>query len=97
MRIVVCGLLGAVLLAAAPAALAQNAQPGTAGPHPDRQAMAKQGLFPPNEPVPEYRTGADAGHASLEHPNSSAPNAGNTGLNGSAGTNYGWSGPALKP
>jgi hypothetical protein len=96
----VVSVFAAALLILPAAALAQGQagqvlKPGTAGPQPHRGQPAGNGLFPPNEPVPPYATGANNPNASLASGGGSAsPNAGNTGLRGSSGNSYGWQAPA---
>jgi hypothetical protein len=86
LRLAIAGALG--LTMAAPAfAAGGNGQNG-----------GKQtGLFPPNQPAPMTSTEAsgNSADASLQHPGA-APNAGNIGANGSAGTRTGWAPQAYK-
>ncbi len=82
---------------AAICALSLATLPVLAAPQPDvstRGQNPANGLFPSNEPMPMYRTGRNNPNASLYHPGGPAPNAGNTGLNGSAGSGRGWTPPA---
>jgi hypothetical protein len=75
------------LLAMAGTAVAQQNQgqpqgQGTGGPQPSKQRDS--GLFTRNEPVPAYSTSNNNATASLQAPGTASPNAGNTGVSGSA-------------
>lgn len=66
-----------------------------AAPSNQQKEQANRSIFPPHQPTGPYavngggnETTAAAGHSSC------APNAGQTGLNGSAGTSFGWTGTA---
>ena len=80
------------LLSSAASAARQSQANGvqTGSAQTQRKPNHPPGLFPPNEPVPSYATGANGTGASLATPGArQAPNAGATGLNGSAGTSFG--------
>lgn len=71
------------------------AGPAVAAPSSQQNEQANRSVFTPNEPVKPYavqgggnETAGAAGHTSY------APNAGQTGLNGSGGTSSGWTGTA---
>ncbi len=67
-----------------------QANAGPAAQTQDKKVQHGQGLFPPNEPMPQYSTGANGVGTSLVAPGRESPNAGATGVNGSGGTSFGW-------
>jgi len=65
------------------------------GANPNQQnEQPNRSIFPPNQPTHPFavqngtKTAGTMGHGTY------APNAGQTGLNGSGGTNFGWTGTA---
>jgi hypothetical protein len=97
-------LIAGMALAGAAVAAPPQQQPQTGqqtsqgAPQPNHQQQKTgSGLFPPNQPIPMYSSSANGASASLQNPGTPSPNAGSTGLAGSAGSGTGWSAQVYRP